>query len=293
MYKKVLAGVFGVLLLVLVILFVQAFIPSVKVVNNSTLKQFHISTIGSSVYLWKSGYYRQINRVTLTYSDEVQKGYSIKSADGSDMMSMWMRHQDKTVSVHIYYNPNTFADYQRNPGWLDRDVYAGICLAMESKTLGWQGCRDKANQYYQWAIENHIPSILKQNAGLFSFQLVKPVYAQACYGTIICGKEEWTCSCTNPGYIGIACPYGDGDCGNVPNSCNCGMGCNLDAGNDLDCSSLFDNQDYCLQANPVRSCDVGCNTNLENGCSWGTGTEPPTGCYGTHTYGCGSNHLFM
>jgi len=265
-------------------------LPKVEVVNQLSFKQFSLSSLGANLYLWKSGYWPQVEQVSVTYSAEPQKGYGLKGNDGTEVVSMWMDNQQGHINVYIHYDHHTYAEIASKQGWFDRDVYAGICLALESKSLGWQGCREKASDYYQWTQDNHLPGIIKQNKGLFGFQLVKPAYAQACYGTIICGKEEWTCSCSGGSDNGFTCDN-DGDCSG--GTCNCGMGCNLDAGNDLDCSSLFDNQDYCLQANPVLSCMVGCNTDLEDGCSWGTGTEPPTGCYGTHTYGCGSNPLFM
>jgi hypothetical protein len=244
-------------------------LPKVEVVNQLSFKQFQLSTLGANLYLWRSGYWPQVKRVSITYTAEPQKGYGLKGSDGAEVLSMWMDNQQGHINVYIHYNQQTYADISAKQGWFDHDVYAGICLALESKSLGWQGCREKASRYYQWSQDNHLPSIIKKNKGLFGFELVKSVYA-ACYGTIICGKEEWTCSCSggtsdnDPCTENIHCPGG---------YCNCDWGCNLDAGNDLACSSV-DNYLVCKDAG-VEKCAVGCNTDPDDGCVWLESPPPP------------------
>jgi len=102
------AALFGIILACLVVvsilvgvLFLPRLSPRLSVHDNSALTDIRLSYVGYVLYLWKSDYFSQIKALELIFTDEVHKGYSIKSADGSEMMLMSAEKTAKIVTVNI------------------------------------------------------------------------------------------------------------------------------------------------------------------------------------------------
>jgi hypothetical protein len=250
--------------------------PKFDVVNNFPLKQFKLSTLAGAVYLWKAGYWPEINRVKVIYTSEQQKGYILKNgADGQVTQSLWMERKGRTATVYIHYAPEKFLDISNREDWFEADVLAGICLAIEGKSLGYDGCYQKAREHMQWANRNKVGRVVSDSGVNWwrMLRLIRPAYAQSCLGTIVCGAMEWTCGpCPDlaNGSPGEDCNSGEACSDSTP--CPCSNQCNLGAGQNLQCSSL-DNLSLCVNAS-AADCATGCNNSSDRPCSWWDGIGP-------------------
>ena len=132
--------------------------------------QFRASRLGGYLFLKHANYLDKVKSVSIVYTPETQPGYILRNGTREEIVSFYPDKQDQQLTLYIHYNPETLSQITDQPGWFDEDVYAGICLALEGKTLGWQGCRQKPSDYYEWVSSKHLPGIIKQGIGLFGWQ---------------------------------------------------------------------------------------------------------------------------
>jgi hypothetical protein len=254
------------ILLALAVFLALLVLPRLTGLNQSAVHRLRLSPLGASLFWWRMGYWPALRRATVVWTDTPQTGYRLRDRAGLETVSFATRRQPGQVTVYIHYPAATYAATAARPGWLERDVYIGLCLAAEGNTLGWQGCRQKAADYYHWRQARRLPGSLARPP--LGFSLVTPAYA-GCSGTIACGTEDWVSVCSGGPEDGETC-IENNDCINY--SCVSGWDCLIDQGEVKNCYTI--DADECNLADPASLCDDYCNISNDT-CTWYDTPPPP------------------
>lgn len=268
----VIAGVL-VILIGIALWLIFGFTARVTFDNQQALGQFQVNSIPVNVYLWRTGYWRQVNRIKLVYTNEqIPITYELMN-QGESVLKLNTQREGKSVTVQISYNAVKFSDVSANPNWLSNDLLAGICLALtdKPKMVAVDECYLQASEFNQWAQDNNIGRTVTSRSSR-SWSLVGQAYAQSCSGTIPCGHDARDCTCPN---TGESCMSGT-SCGGIY-TCQCGdWYCEENSINNLACSSLTE-QSVCTTGGYNRctnQCTVG-NRPAEIFCTWSDANNLP------------------
>lgn len=252
-------------------------IPSIKVDNQLDFNTFKLSPLGSRLFLWRTGYWKQMKDIAIVYTDQISPSYILSnSSTGKEIMSMGIERDEGSGVVYLNYPKDSYEEIKNQEGWFDRDVYFGICVLMEFKQLGNDGCRDKALEYQNWTKNNKLPGVVSGfRDSLFGWQLIGQAYAQYCSGILPCGIELRSCTCSSDG---SSCSTHGEVCGVAGiglGTCICSTTCYLNQGPTIDCSGVNPTtQTYCQQRG-THECASGCTNIPQFSCTWNSGTTSP------------------
>jgi len=179
-----------------------------SVQNNIPGYNFSVSGLAGNLFLYSQGYKADVKKITVIFTTEKQDGVQLILEDDtnptSSMNAQWI---GSSLKIWEQYNQNALIsamgntkirDYQIN---LDEDLYAYLCLVMDSTKPGRDGCYQKSNNYIE-KLGKFPPIKLIGTAKKLSLKLVKEVLA-GCVGTIPCGREITRYSCS--GDSSVAC----------------------------------------------------------------------------------------
>ncbi len=260
------------LLILAAVLVSKYFLVDFKVVNNTSLANFKVSTVVGNLLLWRMGYREQIDTVVVTFTDLEQDGFAFVSESGT-ILSISTKEENRHIDVFVHYSPDEFERLAEFKPRFSIDALTGICLALEGREIRGD-CFSKANENLVWAEGYHLGTFVTIKKPLLSSLLssiVPQAFAQSCVGSIKCGRWEqmgWCSISPVPCRENNDCtPYGLGTCQDIQTRCN------LD-GSTLNCAPLSTDQTQCQKA--LQSlCMSYCNTLVEYPCTWVPPYNPP------------------
>ena len=241
-------------------------------------RSFRISNILGNIYLFKQGYLNKAKSFKILYTPNIQNKRSESLYVGKDLNPIQSWYLDKKgegkdaiFELSIYYDPQKFDDLYNLSGRFDKDLYEFICVASDKTAYDNDMCSQKARDYYNWVQKYYSGKFISLVKKL-SFNLVKTAYADSCTGTIWCGEQVTTCTCSYGSGWDWECSSTGDDCGPYfgAGTCTCHTGCDFDTNNNIDCDIII-SQDQCdNHSSPAQYCASYCHRpgDQEPDCSW-------------------------
>ena len=256
----------------------------IRVVDQTGNVKIKIYPLGINLYLFLQNYKSQYRTIKFSYVTEEQDNVALFNGDQGLVQSMGFIKKGSKLDIKIHYAPKFITEVLSSPGWVDVDVYAALCLALDPNKPDREGCYRKGYEYYQKTMESKLKDAVKVISKRLS--LVGEVMA-GCQGTIYCGRMDSNCTCSVGGGI---CTTSGSDCGPYNSgTCECVVLCNVNAGA-MACSSV-DDQSSCNSAS-ANDCAVGCNPSDATPCNWvcvpSSWSVCSEECNGTQTSNCGN-----